>query len=202
MLIDDERLARVEMAALLAEAGGCTVVAEAANVPDALRLIEIHQPDVLFLDINMPGADGFSLLDQLEQRLKIVFVTAYDKHAVRAFTVQATDYLMKPVRPERLAATLELLRQNQSDARIFIPSRDGGAFIDLSDIFLVRAYDHYVRLWHGDQTAMLQEPLKTFVERLPSDRFFSDQPLGDRARRRGNRHRPCQSRPLSFDPPA
>lgn len=109
MIIDNERLAREEMAALLEEAEHCVVVAQAANAQAARELISKHQPDVLFLDINMPGDSGFALLGMLPDCPLVVFVTAYDQYAVRTFEVNALDYLMKAVSHERLTATLRVI---------------------------------------------------------------------------------------------
>lgn len=176
LIVDDERLARLEMRALLEEAGGCAVVAEAVNSSQAEGLITKHQPDVLFLDINMPGANGFELLERLDYCPLVVFVTAYDQFAIKAFEVHALDYLMKPVRPERLGATLVLVRERLSKRpghRLFISTKDGGKFLALEDIFLVRAYDHYVRLYHDKGSDMLHQSLKEFTRRLPEGDFFS-----------------------------
>jgi len=151
LLVDDERLARVELSALLQEVGGCTIVGEAANAEEAVKLTTSLKPDVLFLDINMPQTDGFELLKLLEAPPIVVFVTAYDEFAVQAFSVQAYDYLLKPVRPERLAATIARLQEQLAaspDERIFLPHANGGRFVALSEIVLVRAYDHYVRIYH------------------------------------------------------
>lgn len=175
LLVDDERLARLELSALLAEAGGCTVIAEAANAPQALQLIPLHQPDVVFLDINMPGTNGFELLSQLESCPLIVFVTAYDQFAIQAFEVHALDYLMKPVRPNRLATTLDRVRQQlntNTKEKIFLANRAGGRFVELSDIYLVRAYDHYVRIYHSAGNDLLHQPLGRFTARLPADDYF------------------------------
>lgn len=175
LLIDDERLARLEMAALLAEDGDCTVVAEAGNASQAVGMIGIHRPDVIFLDINMPGANGFDLLAQLDNCPLVVFVTAYDQFAIRAFEVNALDYLLKPVRSERLRQTLDVVRARlpqEPGSRIFIPTNSGGTFLQLEDIFLVRAYDHYVRLYHDKGSDMLHQSLKDFMTRLPGKDFF------------------------------
>lgn len=175
LIIDDERLARLEIAALLAEAGDCTVVAEAGNTSQAIDLIGIHQPDVIFLDINMPGANGFDLLAQLDDCPLVVFVTAYDQFAIRAFEVNALDYLLKPVRPERLEKTLALIRERlptERGSRFFISTKDGGKFVILKEVFLVRAYDHYVRIYHGNGSNMMHQSLKDFMMRLPAQDFF------------------------------
>ena len=116
LIIDDERLARKELGNLLAAHEGITVVGEAANVHEAEVLIAEHHPDLLFLDINMPGGTGFDLLERLDHAPQVIFVTAYDEHALKAFAVNALDYLLKPIDPERLAAALGKLRPSGEHA--------------------------------------------------------------------------------------
>jgi two-component system LytT family response regulator len=110
VIVDDEPLARSRARRLLAEIGGAEVVGEAGSAPEAAECIAATRPDAVLLDIQMPGEDGFSLLARLDPRPAIVFVTAYDQYAVRAFEENAVDYLLKPFRAERLAAALERVR--------------------------------------------------------------------------------------------
>ena len=110
VVVDDEPPARARLKRLLAEAGGVEVVGEAASAAEALRVVEASRPDVLLLDVQMPGGDGFTLLPLLQHRPAIVFTTAYDQYAVQAFEASAVDYLLKPFRLERLAAALERVR--------------------------------------------------------------------------------------------
>ena len=110
LIIDDERLAREELRELLEAHPEISVVGEAANVDEAIAAIEEHKPDLLFLDVQMPGADGFDLLERLEPPIpKVVFTTAFAEHAVEAFSVNALDYLLKPIDPDRLADSVERL---------------------------------------------------------------------------------------------
>lgn len=109
-IIDDESLARRGLRHLLEAHPEISVVGEANRASSAAELIRTEKPDAVFLDIQMPGADGFELLTQVDYELKIVFVTAHSQHAARAFEVQAVDYLLKPVRPERLAAAVQRLK--------------------------------------------------------------------------------------------
>jgi two-component system LytT family response regulator len=111
LIVDDEPLARARARRLLAEASDVAVVGEAASAAEARRQCERHRPDLLLLDIQMPGEDGFALLESLDPRPAVVFVTAYDHYAVRAFEENAVDYLLKPFRRERLAEALERARQ-------------------------------------------------------------------------------------------
>src|SRR5262245_1043785 len=111
MIVDDERLARNRLRSMLAEHPHIQIAAEADGVASALTAIRAIQPDVVFLDVQMPGATGFELVNQLEQPVKIIFVTAFDEYAIRAFEVNALDYLLKPVSPERLAVAIDKLSQ-------------------------------------------------------------------------------------------
>lgn len=108
-LVDDESLARQGMRQLLAAHPDVAIVGEASRVSTAAELVRMEKPDAVFLDIQMPGVDGFDLLNQVDYDLKVVFVTAYSQHAARAFEVQAIDYLLKPVRPDRLADAIQRL---------------------------------------------------------------------------------------------
>lgn len=110
MVVDDEELARRSLIAQLASEHNLEVVAEAANGLEALERIGEQQPDVVFLDIEMPGLNGFEVLDNLKAAPLVVFVTAYDEHAVRAFEAAAVDYLLKPIQPARVHQAVERVR--------------------------------------------------------------------------------------------
>lgn len=110
LLVDDEPLARTRLRRMLRDLGGIEVVGEAGSAAEAIPLVEELRPDLLFLDVQMPGEDGFALLPRLRHRPAIVFATAFDQHAVRAFEESAVDYLLKPFRPERLARAIERAR--------------------------------------------------------------------------------------------
>src|ERR1019366_9589363 len=109
IIIDDERLARNELKKLLQEFPDVEVIGEAANANEGIEKIESHNPDLVFLDIQMPGKSGFDMLTQIERAPHVIFVTAYDEYALKAFEVNALDYLMKPVEPKRLADALQKL---------------------------------------------------------------------------------------------
>jgi len=112
MIVDDEPLARARSRRLLDEVGGATVVAEAGSVAEARERLNARGVDVLLLDVRMPGEDGFALLEGLDPRPAVIFVTAFDQYAVRAFEENATDYLLKPFRAERLAQALDRVRED------------------------------------------------------------------------------------------
>ena len=106
LIIDDERLARKELEELLADYEQIEVVGEAVNADDALDKIAQLKPDLLFLDIQMPGKNGFELLETLDAVPEVIFTTAYDEYAMKAFEVNALGYLLKPIRRERLSEAL------------------------------------------------------------------------------------------------
>jgi two-component system LytT family response regulator len=110
LIVDDERLARNELRRLLTAHADVTIVGEASNGDEAEARLAAADVDVLFLDIQMPGANGFELLERLDRVPLVIFTTAYDEYAVRAFEVNAFDYLLKPIRPERLSVALEKAR--------------------------------------------------------------------------------------------
>src|SRR5438270_6793676 len=114
LIIDDEPLARQELQYLLERAGGVEVLAQGSNGIEAVELIRTHKPDVVFLDVQMPGLDGFAvlkkLLDKKTELPQVVFATAFDQYAVRAFEVNAVDYLLKPFDRKRLLKTIEKVR--------------------------------------------------------------------------------------------
>lgn len=110
LVVDDEPLARTRLKRMLGELGGVEVVGEAGSVPEATPLVDSLTPDLVMLDVQMPGEDGFALLEHMRHRPAVVFVTAFDQYAVRAFEMHAVDYLLKPFRPERLAAAIEHAR--------------------------------------------------------------------------------------------
>jgi two-component system LytT family response regulator len=183
MIVDDEPLARRELRRLLAEFPWVEIVAEAGNVTEAAAAIEATSPELLFLDIKMPGGSGFDLLARLEHVPRVIFTTAYDDHAVQAFEVNALDYLLKPVEPERLAGALARARSpvpaqtapsqhTQIVERLFI--RDGARcwFVPLHEVSLIVADGNYVRLHWKDVRPLLGRPLSSLEERLDPQRFF------------------------------
>ncbi|WP_020569274.1 LytR/AlgR family response regulator transcription factor [Neolewinella persica] len=177
VIVDDERLARVELTSLLTEIGGCRIIGESGTARAAIPLIDSLRPDLLFLDINMPGTNGFELLSQLNYCPLVVFVTAYDQYAIKAFEVHALDYLMKPVRSQRLAATLTLVRERLSVRatplhQLFLPDKDGGGkFLSLENVHLIRTYDHYLRLYHSAGSDMIHQSLSAFAKKLDTTFF-------------------------------
>src|SRR5215469_1185150 len=180
MVVDDEVLARRELRRLLLEFTWLEIVGEAANVEEAVARIETLSPDLLFLDIKMPGGSGFDLLARLERVPRVIFTTAYDQHAVRAFEVNALDYLLKPIEPERLAAALLKVRNLSTPAtpqrnvleQLFVQDGPRCWFVPLREVRLLSAENNYVRLWWGEMRPLIARPLSTIEQRLDPKRFF------------------------------
>ena len=181
MIIDDEPLARRELRRLLLEHPGVEIVGEAGQIAEAAEKIGSLAPELLFLDIQMPGGTGFDLLTRLERLPQVIFTTAHNEHAVRAFEVNALDYLLKPVEPERLAAALSRVR-HEGPARptqagepleqLFV--RDGPRcwFVPLREVRLLSAEGNYVRLHWGQLAPLLGRPLSALEQRLDPKCFF------------------------------
>ena len=189
LLIDDERLARNELRRLLAVHDDIAIAGEATDVEDALAKIGQLKPDLLFLDVQMPGADGFSLLERLEPPLPaVIFTTAYDEFAVKAFEFNALDYLLKPVDPNRLIAALEKLRGRGAAAaspaeavathrltledKVFVREGDRCWFVPVKNIRLLESEGNYTRVHFDDNKPQLFRSLTAMEERLDPKHFF------------------------------
>ena len=186
LLIDDERLARNELRRLLAAHADIEIAGEAVDADDAAAKVAALKPDIIFLDVQMPGADGFSLLEQLEPPLPLViFTTAYYEFAVKAFEFNALDYLLKPVDPNRLVAALEKVRPHGSaapfaggrdrlslDDKVFVREGDRCWFVPVKNIRLLESEGNYTRLHFDDQKPQLFRSLTAMEERLDSKQFF------------------------------
>ncbi|HMN04924.1 MAG TPA: response regulator [Flavobacteriales bacterium] len=182
LIVDDERLARNELARLLEPFTEIEVVGEAADSDEAEKMVNNLKPDLLFLDINMPGKDGFELLATLDPAPHVIFVTAYDEHAVRAFEVNALDYLLKPIDPDRLAAAVAKLphvqqgtapRENlTADDRIFIKDGERCWFVALKDVRLLESEGNYVRVRFGEHKPLVLRSLNNLEKRLDPQVFF------------------------------
>jgi two-component system LytT family response regulator len=183
IIIDDERLAREEVKRALSNYPEFVVLGEAANVDEAIVLIEKEHPDLIFLDIHMPEKSGFDLLEELTVVPEVVFTTAYDQYAVKAFEVNAIDYLVKPLRDERFGVSIEKVkatfvkREAKRDAlpmhhKIFIKDGEKCFFIPLTDIRLIQSMDNYARLFFGEEKAMIKRSLNLLAEKLDPTVFF------------------------------
>ena len=186
LIIDDERLARNALRRLLNQHRDVQVVAEAENPDEALRAIHKTSPDVLFLDVEMPGGSGFELLEKLEDLPVVIFTTAYDEYAVRAFEVSALDYLVKPITADRLSAALgraqralAAIPKEPSNARgtsthhqIFVRDGERCWIVRLTDISLMESEGNYARLHFGGNAPLVYRSLTAIEQRLSPTTFF------------------------------
>jgi two-component system, LytTR family, response regulator len=190
ILVDDERLARAAFAQLLAEHPDVQIIGEAKNANEAMQLLDEHDPDVLFLDIQMPEKNGFELLAELPNCPHVVFVTAYDEYAIKAFEVNALDYLLKPVEPARLAETLDKLRKKMAEEaeqqnnppvltnkltaqdRIFIKDGEKCWFVELEKVRMFESEGNYVKVHFDTFRPLILRSLNNLEERLDEKTFF------------------------------
>jgi two-component system LytT family response regulator len=179
VIIDDERLARVELRRLLANHPKVEIAAEARGPEEALALLSSLNPDLIFLDIQMPGMTGFELLERLEDVPQVIFTTAYDEFALKAFEVNALDYLMKPIAPERLAAALARVRPPNREPRpqtrldqVFVRDGDKCWIVRLPDVFLLESEGNYTRLCFGNDRPLIRRSLNALEEQLDAAMFF------------------------------
>lgn len=192
LVIDDERLARKELINLLSQFEQVEVVGEANNVDDAKEKIEALSPDVVFLDIQMPEKTGFDLLEELDNVPYVIFTTAYDEYAIKAFQVNALDYLLKPIEPKRLAETIERLQkklqenaekstQEVSDStdkkltlndQVFVKDGDRCWFVRLSNVRLFESDGNYIKVYFDNFKPMIHKSLNALDERLDEKSFF------------------------------
>lgn len=182
IIVDDERLARLKLVQLLEKYSNIEISGEANDVPSAVELITKINPDLIFLDIQMPKQSGFDLLGQIEIHGKIVFVTAYDEYAVRAFEVNALDYLMKPVSTERLDLLMKKIegipvkadhsKMLDYDDKLFVPGDKYMKFIDVKDILIIQALGNYSKIFSASgEFFMIYKSLREWNNRLPAKKF-------------------------------
>ena len=183
IIVDDEWLVRSELKIMLSSYSELSVVGEAANVAQAVNLIGTTHPEVIFLDIQMPGASGFDLLDQVELSARIIFITAYDKYAIRAFEVNALDYLLKPISKERLAKAIKRLGTNEPAPAehgkkvdyndvIYVIVNGSLKFIKLPLLKCIVAEGNYSYIVYADKPrALVSKTLQDWEELLP-DKYF------------------------------
>jgi len=185
VIVDDERLARREMRSLLASHGEIAVVGEAETVATAAEVVRATEADVVFLDVQLEGELGFDLLPLLDPDVAIVFVTAHDRYAVRAFEAHALDYLLKPVQRERMASALARLRDGDASTRqaaaatalgyddfLFLRLDGRMRFVKLRHLAAIEARDDHtlLRLASGEALCV-RRPIGHWEERLPQQQF-------------------------------
>jgi two-component system LytT family response regulator len=186
LIVDDERLARKELGSLLAEYKDVEIIGEAANADEAEELIEKLNPDLIFLDIQMPGKTGFELLESLEKAPKVIFTTAYDEYALKAFEFNALDYLLKPIEPKRLSDSVNKIRkeveaiseQSKSSTQltvndqVFVKDGDNCWFVRLKDVRLFESDGNYIKVYFEKNKPMIHKSLNALDEKLDNKHFF------------------------------
>lgn len=190
IIIDDERLARNELKKMLAEHPEIEVVGEATNADEGLLLINEMNPDLIFLDVQMPVKTGFDLLLELDKVPLVIFTTAHDEYALKAFEVNALDYLLKPIDPKRLSDAVQkcmamdekdlILSENRSELRmslsesdqVFVKDGEKCWFVKLSEIRLFESVGNYARVFFGSNKPLILKSLNSLEERLDPRTFF------------------------------
>lgn len=187
LIVDDERLARKELMKLLEDHPMIEVVGEAMNAEEANQMVNDLNPDLLFLDIQMPGKTGFQLLEELDSVPLVVFTTAYDEFALKAFEVNALDYLLKPIQPERLAETISKLAEKERakiasvrgpekklglNDQVFVKDGDRCWFVSLSNVRLFESDGNYIKVYFDANKPMIHKSLNALDEKLDERAFF------------------------------
>ena len=183
IIIDDERLARKELLSLLENHPEVNVIDEAANADEAIEKIEKQDPDVIFLDIQMPGKTGFEMLELLERVPQVVFTTAYDEFALKAFDFNALDYLLKPIQADRLAESISKIkskavkrtgkdRKLSAEDQVFVKDGDKCWFVRLEDVRLFESDGNYIKVYFDKFKPMIHKSLNALDERLDDRSFF------------------------------
>ena len=189
IIIDDERLARAELKKLLLEFPTIEVIGEASNAKEGIEKIESLSPDLIFLDIQMPGKTGFDMLTELDSSPHVIFTTAYDEYALKAFEVNALDYLMKPIEPRRLADALQKLQQAEEKElasavagfnrgilteqdQVFVKDGERCWFVKLAEVRMFESVGNYAKVFFGTYKPLILKSLNALEERLDEKVFF------------------------------
>lgn len=187
LIVDDERLARKELMKLLEVHSSIEVVGEAMNADEAISMVNELNPDLLFLDIQMPGKTGFQLLEELDAVPLVVFTTAYDEFALKAFEVNALDYLLKPIQADRLAETIQKLSEKERTKQtatsggekklglqdqVFVKDGDRCWFVSLSNVRLFESDGNYIKVYFDSNRPMIHKSLNALDEKLDERAFF------------------------------
>lgn len=183
VIVDDERLARNELRRMLRDFREIDIIGEAADAESAIKLIGRVNPDLIFLDIQMPGKDGFELLESLSPAPHVVFTTAFDTYAIRAFDVNALDYLLKPIDPRRLAEAIQKVLAEAprvrvvatvlgADDRVFVKDGEKCWFVRLGDVRVMKSEGNYTRLYFDQHKPLILRSLNQLDAKLDRKTFF------------------------------
>ncbi len=187
LIVDDERLARKELMKLLEDHPSIEIVGEAMNAEEAMQMVNELNPDLLFLDIQMPGKTGFQLLEELDAVPFVVFTTAYDEFALKAFEVNALDYLLKPIQADRLSETVsKILDKEKSKStaarsadkklglndQVFVKDGDRCWFVSLNNVRMFESDGNYIKVYFDNNRPMIHKSLNALDEKLDERAFF------------------------------
>lgn len=188
LIIDDERLARNELKKLLQDFSEIEVIGEAANANEGIEKIEELSPDLIFLDIQMPIKTGFDMLLEIEKSPRVIFTTAYNEFALKAFEVNALDYLMKPIEPKRLSEAIQKLAQSEekemavmsvqnkglltANDQVFVKDGERCWFVKLSEVRLFESVGNYAKVFFGTNKPLILKSLNALEDRLDEKTFF------------------------------
>lgn len=188
LIVDDERLARAEIRKMLEKMPNLNIVGESSHADEAIQMVEELQPDLVFLDIQMPGKTGFELLEELTFTPEIIFVTAYDEFAIKAFEVNAFDYILKPIEESRLVESvkraetkLEARKEEEKISsdntlglkdQVFVKDGDNCWFVTLEDVSYFESIGNYVRIFFNGNKPLILRSLNSLEKRLDQKVFF------------------------------
>lgn len=182
LVVEDSRLARKELVQLLKEIDAFDSIEEAANGEEAKVLLEASQPEVIFLDIHLPGMSGFEFLESLDQIPKVIFTTAYDEYAIKSFDYNAIDYVLKPIKKERLEKAIDKLKLDEAAPKtgpsslpaqqVFVRDGENCWFVKLDDIRIFESVGNYSRVYFNDKKPLIQRTLSYLEGVLDKGKFF------------------------------
>ena len=182
IIVEDSRLARKELKLLLEDYPKIEIIGEAENVDDAYEMMNTTFPDLLFLDINMPEKDGFALLEMLDEVPIVIFTTAYDEYAIKSFEYNAFDYLLKPIKKERLQRTIDKINTSATEkditehftptSQVFLREGEKCWMVAIQDITLFEIVGNYTRVYFKDKKPLIYKSLNKIESRLPENHFF------------------------------
>ena len=184
IIVEDSRLARADLKALLKAHPEINILAEATNCEEAINAIEAYKPDLIFLDINLPDGSGFDILEKVSLVPEIIFTTAYDEFAIDAFEVNALDYLLKPIRAEKMKRAIDKVQQAKSnpapqtesrlteESKVFVKDGERCWLIELAKVRYIQSAGNYSQLFFDKNKPMIYKSLSKLEERLPALSFF------------------------------
>lgn len=188
VIVDDERLARKELISMLKTYDEIEIIGECSNADEAIFFINQNKPDLIFLDIEMPEKNGFEVIKNIDRNANVIFVTAYNDYAIKAFEVNATDYLLKPVDPERLKESMQKILLEDAaedetfvsqdrgllgvDDRVFIKDGEKCWFIKVDEIRMFESEGNYIKVYFDKFRPLILKSLNSLEEKLDPKMFF------------------------------